>query len=473
MAMERARRTKVVATIGPSSESPQMLARLHEEGADVFRFNFSHGTQAEHARRHADVRELERRIDRPMLVFADLQGPKLRLGVFADGAVRVETGQTFRLDLDETPGDANRAPLPHPEVLAALRPGARLLLDDGKIRLEVVGGDETYAETRVIVGGVLSNRKGVNLPDVNLATSPLTEKDRADLAFALDLGIPMVAMSFVQNPDDIREVRRAIDGRAALIAKLEKPSAIDHLTDIVALSEVIMVARGDLGVEMPPEDVPALQKRIIRACRSAGKPVIVATQMLESMIGAPAPTRAEASDVANAVYEGADAVMLSGETAAGKYPVEAVRIMDRIIRRTEGDRAYDGLMRAHVVVPETTNPAAIAAAARHVAETIGAKAIIAFTMSGSTAMRLARERPTVPVLALTPDAQIARCLTVGWGVIAFVVGHDVDLFGDLVEIAYRHAVATAAAVPGDKLVMVAGLPMSRPGKTNLLHIVEI
>jgi pyruvate kinase len=467
------RRTKVVATIGPASETPETLAQLFEAGADIFRFNFSHGTHEEHARRFSSVQKLEREVDRPILVFADLQGPKIRLGVFADGPVNLETGQTFRLDMDEAHGDGSRAPLPHPEVFGALVPGSRLLIDDGKVRLKVVRCEPTFCEAEVTEGGAVSDRKGVNVPDVDLASSPLTDKDRTDLEFAMAIGIPMVAMSFVQNPDDIREAREAIAGRARLIAKLEKPSAIQHLTDIVALSDAVMVARGDLGVELPPEDVPGLQKRIIRVSRSAGKPVIVATQMLDSMIGAPAPTRAEASDVANAVFEGADAVMLSGETAAGRFPVESVRMMDRIVVRTESDRAYDGLMRAQITIPETTNAAAIAAAACEVAVTIDAKAIIAFTMSGSTAMRLARQRPTVPVIAVTPDRQIVRCIMLGWGVLAYEVDQKVDEFGDLVELAYRYALASKVAEPGDKLVMVAGLPMSQPGKTNVLHIIQI
>jgi pyruvate kinase len=470
--MRRHRQTKIVATVGPSCSTEEALDRLFQAGADVFRLNFSHGTQDEHALRYRLIERLEARYGRPIGVFADLQGPKLRLGTFSEGSAMVETGARFRLDLGDGPGDGRRAPLPHPEIFAVLRPGNVLLLDDGKVRLQVTDRGADFAETRVVVGGLLSNRKGVNLPDTVLGVSPLTEKDRRDLAFALDLGITLVALSFVQRPQDIIEAQQLIGGRARLIAKLEKPSAIEHLYKIVALTDAVMVARGDLGVEMPPETVPPLQKKIIRACRAAGKPVIVATQMLESMMAAPAPTRAEASDVAHAVYDGADGVMLSGETAAGRYPVEAVAMMERIIRTVESDRTYRSILEADRVTPETTPSDAITAAARQVAETIGAAAIVTFTSSGSTTIRASRERPSVPILALTPSRVVADNLTVAWGVHPIQVSRF-EQFEALIEEAIHRTIADGFAAPGDLLVVTAGLPLNQPGSTNALHIVQV
>ncbi len=470
--MRRNRRTKMVATLGPSSRTGEMIDRLVEAGADVFRLNFSHGTHADHAELLRLIRAAEARFKTPLGVFADLQGPKLRLGIFADGPVQVETGGRFRLDLDDEPGTSRRAPLPHPEIFAVIKVGTNLLLDDGKVRLEVTSLGADYAETRVLVGGVLSDRKGVNLPDVLLQVSPLTKKDRCDLEFALGLGITMVALSFVQQPADLVEARELIAGRASLIAKMERPSAIEHLYRIVDEADVLMVARGDLGVEMPPEDVPSLQKRIIRACRYAGKPVIVATQMLESMMISPTPTRAEASDVASAVYEGVDAVMLSGKSAAGKYPREAVAIMDRIIRRTERDWPYQRIIDADRAIPETTSADAITAAAKQVAATVSAAAIVTFTCSGSTTLRASRERPSVPILALTPNATVAHNLALSWGVHPIQV-ETFHAFDRMVEQAIQCAVAEGFAQSGDRIVITAGLPFETPGTTNALHIFTI
>ncbi len=470
--MNACRQTKIVATLGPQSSSEAVIGRLLQAGANVFRLNFSHGTWEEHAARLQLIRALGARLGRPIGVFADLQGPKLRLGTFAHGPVALAAGAPFRLDLGDAPGDTRRAPLPHAEVFAAIEPGAALLLDDGRVRLEVTACGSDFAETRVIVGGVLSDRKGINLPGVLLPISTLTAKDRRDLQWALDAGIDQIALSFVQRPEDVAEARALIGGRAQLIVKLEKPSAIDHLLSIVALADAVMVARGDLGVEVPAEEVPVLQKRIVRACRSAGKPVIIATQMLESMLNAPAPTRAEASDVANAVYEGVDAVMLSGETAAGRYPVEAVTIMDKIIRKAEHDHINRNRGNGHEVVPETTESDAVSAAARDVAATIGAAAIVALTTGGTTALRAARERPAVPILALTPSAAVARNLALVWG----VQPRELPIFGDY-EPALAEAIVCACALglahPGARLVVMAGLPLPMPGHTNLLHIVEI
>lgn len=470
--MRRNRRTKIVATLGPSSDTAEVVDQLVTRGADIFRLNFSHGSHDTHAGLLELIRAAEGRHGTPLGVFADLQGPKLRLGTFAAGPVRVEAGAPFRLDSDPAPGDSRRAPLPHPEIFAVCRAGTRLLLDDGKVRLEVVQAGSDYAETTVLTGGVLSDRKGLNLPDVMLAISPLTAKDRGDLEFALGLGVTTVALSFVQRPEDLDEARELVAGRASIIAKIEKPSAIEHLFAIVQRADAVMVARGDLGVEMPPEDVPSLQKRIIRACRYAGKPVIVATQMLESMMMAPAPTRAEASDVATAVYEGVDAVMLSGESAAGRYPVEAVSIMDRIIRRTERDWPYQRIVDADRAVPETTSADAITRAARQVAETVSAHAIVTFTASGSTSLRASRERPPVPILALTPSEMVARSLALAWGVHPIKVDRFTD-FDRMLDQATQAAVDKGFAGPGDRLVVTAGLPLETPGTTNALHIVEV
>src|SRR6185437_13522111 len=407
--MRRQRSAKIVATIGPASNSPERIEELFRAGVDVFRLNFSHGQQEDHRTVCEAIRALERSIGRPIGVMADLQGPKLRVGTFAEKKVKLVAGETFRLDLGSAPGDANRASLPHPEVFAALEPGTNLLLDDGNIRLKVEECGEDFAETRIITGGDLSDRKGVNVPNAVLPLSPLTAKDRSDLAFALDMGVDWIAMSFVQRPEDVAEGRKLIAGRASVLVKLEKPAAITRLSEIVELSDAVMVARGDLGVEMPPEDVPPVQREIVHICRSTGKPVVVATQMLESMVRNPVPTRAEASDVATAVYEGADAVMLSAETAAAAYPIEAVTMMDRIIRRVQVDPIYfPGLHTAALAASDHSASDAISAAASQIAHSIGAAAILTYTTSGATALRMARERPDVPILALTSNLRTAR-----------------------------------------------------------------
>lgn len=468
--MRRMTRTKIVATLGPSSSSKERIGALFQAGVDVFRFNFSHGTHADHGERFRLIRELEQAYRRPIGILADLQGPKLRVGQFAAGPVRLTAGEAFRLDLAAEPGGERRVNLPHPEIFAALTPGDVLLLDDGKIRLLVRACGADFAETDVVVGGMLSNHKGVNLPNVHLPISPITEKDRADLAFALDLGITMVALSFVQRPDDIKEARSLVGTRANLIAKLEKPSAVQHLDKIVNLADAVMVARGDLGVELPPEDVPVWQRRIVRACRRAGKPVIVATQMLESMIQAPTPTRAEASDVANAVYEGADAVMLSGETAAGAFPVEAVTIMERIIARAEADPMFQRTINAEPLGHEATSAVAVTAGSREMAETIGAAVIVTFTTSGDTARRTARERPSVPIMAMTPSQAVARRLSLTWGVHAVLCG-ELASFREFIDEATQRAIGEGFADLNSTIVIVAGFP---PGTaTNTVHIVQL
>jgi pyruvate kinase len=467
--MRRLRSAKIVATLGPASATRERIEALFEAGVDVFRLNFSHGSHDDHRKLFDTIRRIESNIGRPIGILADMQGPKLRLGNFAEGRVELGAGAHFRLDLADSPGDQNRAPLPHPEIFAAVEPGTELLIDDGKVRLRVLDCGADFADTECLVGGALSNHKGVNVPNVVLPISAVTEKDRADISFALEQGADWIAFSFVQRPEDVAEGRKLVGNAAGLMVKLEKPAAIRRLQEIIDLADALMVARGDLGVEMPPEDVPSVQKQVIHACRVAGKLVIVATQMLESMIGAPTPTRAEASDVATAVYEGADAVMLSAETAAGKYPVEAAAMMDRIARRVHEDPLYFATFDAGRLAPEHTNRDAISAAACQVADTIGAAAIVSFTSSGATALRAARERPSAPILALTPDLGTARRLALLWGAHCVHLA-DIKNFNDMVQKAVRTAQREGLAKPGERVVITAGVPFGTPGSTNVLRI---
>ncbi len=413
--MIRTRRTRMICTLGPASATLEKIEALARAGADVFRLNFSHGGPDDHSRTYDAVRAAEAVVGRPIGILADLQGPKFRLGEFKDGSVRLEQGQAFRLDLDKTPGDGRRVGVPHPEILAALKPSALVLVDDGKVRLKVASVSPGVAETIVEAGDELSDHKGLGVPGLRIHLPALTEKDRRDLAFALRLGVDWVALSFVQHPQDMAELRRLVDGRAAVMAKIEKPSALDHLEEILDLSDGLMVARGDLGVELAPEDVPVVQRRIVRACRARGTPVVVATQMLDSMTHAPAPTRAEVSDVANAVYEGADCLMLSGETAAGDYPIQACAMMDRIIARVEQDPGWRALMAAETIAFEDADTDALVAAARRAADATSTACLVVFTATGATARRLARERPLQPVLALTPNPRTAHRMTLVWG----------------------------------------------------------
>jgi pyruvate kinase len=468
--MRRQRSAKIVATVGPASNSPEKLEALFRAGVDLFRLNFSHGTHDDHRAVYERIRALEKGVGRPIGIMADMQGPKLRLGSFTDKKVHLETGKRFRLDLDGKPGDVTRATLPHPEIFAAIEPGTQLLIDDGNVRLNVESCGKDFAETTVVIGGDISDHKGVNVPNAVLPLSPLTQKDRTDLAFALDLGVDWIALSFVQRPEDVAEARKLIAGRASVLVKLEKPAAIQKLHEIIELSEAAMVARGDLGVEMPPEDVPPVQREIVHACRLAGKPVIVATQMLESMVRNPVPTRAEASDVATAVYEGADAVMLSAETAAGQYPVEAVAMMDRIICRVQEDPIYfPGLRAAATVAGEQSASDAISSAAGQIAHTIGASAILSYTTSGATALRMARERPDVPILALTSNLRTARRLAMAWG-LHCVHTHDVRNFNEMVQHATSAARREGFADKGERVVVTAGVPFGTPGATNVLRV---
>jgi pyruvate kinase len=470
--IRRRRRTKIIATLGPSSSTPEMIARLFRAGADVFRLNFSHGTHDDHAARIAIIRDLEQQYDRPIGILADVQGPKLRVGNFNAGRVQLQTGQKFQLDLNPTPGDVTRVNLPHPEILGAAHIGCSLLLDDGKLRLKVTRVRPDHLETEIVVGGPLSNHKGVNVPDVVLPIPALTAKDRDDLAFALDHGADYIGLSFVQRPEDVAEAKSIVGDRAWVLAKLEKPQALDNLDAILRLSDAVMVARGDLGVELPPEEVPLAQKRIVRAARQLGRPVVVATQMLESMINAPAPTRAEASDVATAVFDGADAVMLSAETAAGQYPFEAINMMDRIVARVEQDPGWRAIIEASRPAPERSAADAIVAAARQVAHTIGAKAICAFTASGATALRAARERPEAPVVGLTPSQETARRLAVVWGVHALVTP-DAHSMTDTVQKASRAVLQENFAAHDDEIVVIAGVPFGQPGSTNALRVANV
>ena len=468
----RQRSAKIVATLGPASAGHDRIRALFDAGVDVFRLNFSHGTHDQHRARFVEIRQVEAETGRPIGIVADLQGPKLRLGNFENGSAELLAGGRFRLDLDAMPGDAGRASLPHPEVFEALTVGTELLIDDGKVRLRVADCGADFADTEVLVGGTVSDHKGVNVPQAVLPISAVTEKDRADLSFALEQGADWVALSFVQRPDDVAEGRKLIGNAAGLMVKLEKPTAIGRLGEIIDLADALMVARGDLGVEMPPEDVPSVQKQIIHACRLAGKPVIVATQMLESMIAAPTPTRAEASDVATAVYEGADGVMLSAETAVGQYPVEAVAMMDRIARRVQEDPLYFATLDASRLPPEHTNPDAISAAACQVAATVGAAAIVSFTSSGATALRAARERPAAPILALTPNLATARRLALLWGAHCVHLA-DIKNFNDMVQKAVRTAHREEIAGSGQRVVITAGVPFGTPGSTNVLRIAWI
>ena len=470
--MRRQRSAKIVATLGPSSSSPDQIRALFEAGVDVFRLNFSHGTHDDHHARFTAIRRVETATGRPIGILADLQGPKLRLGTFAEGPIELAAGARFHLDLNRQAGNEQRAPLPHPEIFEALQPGTELLLDDGRVRLEVETCGSSFADTRCLVGGTLSDRKGVNVPNAVLPLSAITEKDRADLSFALEHGADWIAFSFVQRPDDVAEGRKLVGGRAGVMVKLEKPSAIQHLREIIELADGLMVARGDLGVEMPPEDVPSVQKQVVHACRVAGKPVVVATQMLESMVTAPTPTRAEASDVATAVYEGADAVMLSAETAAGRYPLESVAMMNRIACRVQEDPLYYSMLEGTRIEHEHTPSDAISTAACQVANLVDAAAIVSYTTSGATALRAARERPEAPILVLTSNLGTARRLAVLWGAHC-VHTSDVKSFSDMVQKAVRIAHRERIAEIGQRVVITAGVPFGTPGATNILRIAWI
>jgi pyruvate kinase len=470
--MRRLRRTKIVATLGPASSDAAAIERLFKAGADVFRINMSHTTHERMRELVATIRVIEKDQGRPIGILVDLQGPKLRLGSFAGGSAMLVKGQTFKLDADPAPGDATRVSFPHPEIFSVVEPGHSLLLDDGKVRLTAREATKTSVVTQVEVGGKLSDRKGVSFPDATLPFSALTPKDRSDLDAALDAGIDWIALSFVQRPDDIAEAKKITRGRAAVMAKIEKPQALTRLDEIMDLADALMVARGDLGVEMPLEKVPGLQKQITRTARLAGKPVVIATQMLESMIVSPVPTRAEVSDVATAIYDGADAVMLSAESAAGQYPAEAVATMNRIAEEVESDRLYRPTIQAQHAAPEATGADAIADAARQIADTLDLSAVVCWTSSGSTGLRVSRERPKPPIVAISPNLSTARRLSLVWGVHC-VVAQDArdqdDMVGRACRIAFREGFAKA----GQRVIIVAGVPLGTPGATNMLRIAYV
>lgn len=470
--MRRLRRAKIVATLGPASSTTEMIGKLFAAGADVFRINMSHTSHERMRELVAMIRSVEQDTGRPIGILVDLQGPKLRLGTIAGGSVIVKNGDAFALDSDSTIGDGNRVFLPHPEIFAGVQNGHTLLIDDGKVRLVVTDAQPQKITTRVVVGGKLSDRKGVSLPDSTLPFSALTSKDTSDLEAALETGIDWIALSFIQRPEDISEAKKLTRGRALIMAKIEKPQAVHRLEEIIELADALMVARGDLGVEMPLEKVPGVQKMMTRLGRATGKPVVVATQMLESMITSPVPTRAEVSDVATAIYEGADAVMLSAESAAGQFPVEAVSTMNRIAEEVESDPLFRGIVDAQRTTPEATGADAIADAARHIADTLDLAAVMCWTSSGSTGLRIARERPRPPVLALTPNVSTGRRLAVVWGVHCVVTedAHDQD---DMVDRACRIAFKEGFAKAGQRVIVVAGVPLGTPGATNMLRIAYV
>ncbi|WP_127559611.1 pyruvate kinase [Nioella ostreopsis] len=467
--MKSQRNVKIVATLGPASNDYQMIRALFEAGANVFRLNMSHGDHEEIRARHAIIRQVEKDTGRPISILADLQGPKLRCGVFANGPYELEDGAAFRFDLDDAEGDHTRVQLPHPEIFAALEPGSTLLVNDGKIKLQVEDCGTDYANCTVIAGGSISNRKGVNVPDVVLPLAALSEKDRKDLEFVCQLGVDWLALSFVQRADDVEEARGLAKGRAAILSKIEKPAAVKAFDEILAASDGIMVARGDLGVELPVHAVPPIQKRLVRKCRAAAKPVIVATQMLESMIESPVPTRAEVSDVATAIYEGADAVMLSAESAAGGYPIEAVTTMHNVALEVESDSTYRDIMDSTRSVKRSTVADGIVSSAREIAETTDIKAICCFTQSGSTAALVARERPRVPIIAMTPLVDVARRMCLTWGMNCYLTG-ELTRFKMAVVSAARAARDAGFATETDFIVVTAGVPFNVQGTTNIIRV---
>lgn len=470
--MLRRRKVKIVATVGPATASTDSIEKMFVAGADVFRVNMSHQSHEELAQCHAAIRDVEAAHGRPIGILIDLQGPKFRIGRFGEGEADLIPGASFRLDLKDQPGDDKRVRLPHPEILQTVEAGGAILLDDGRIQLTVTDVGKGFVDTEIVTGGILSDRKGVNIPGVVLPLSPMTDKDRKDMEFALGLGVDWIALSFVQRPEDLAEARKLARGKAAIMAKIEKPSAVEFLKGILEVADGIMVARGDLGVELPLEQVPGIQKRITLEARSAGKPVVIATQMLESMIQSPVPTRAEVSDVANAVLEGADAIMLSAESAAGDYPVEAVETMNRVAETIEQDPSYRASIETQRLMPEATSADAITRAARQVAETVKTAAIVCYTKSGSTGLRASRERPHVRIIALTPVRETGRRLALAWGLHCVLSDDAMDL-DDMVDRACRIAFQEGIAERGDRIVITAGVPLGTPGATNMLRIAYV
>ncbi len=473
--MRRNRKAKIVATLGPVSSDEKTIRALFEKGADVFRLNFSHGSHDDHRERVRIIRQIEQEVGRPIGILMDIQGPKLRLGKIRDGEANIKKGRHFRLDLENEPGNKKRAPLPHPEIFSALKPGSELMIDDGRVRLMVEECGDDFAQTTVVVGGKISNNKGVNVPGVILPISVITKKDKQDLSYGLDLEVDWVAQSFVQQPEDVKELQTLVNGRAKIMVKLEKPSALDRLSEILEICDGIMVARGDLGVELPPQQVPVAQKRIIRTCRRVGKPVVVATHMLDSMVTNPVPTRAEASDVATAVYDGADAVMLSAESAAGEYPVRSVEMMNDIIEEVEADPLYPAIIDSQRPEPDKTTADAICSGLQRITDVLASTATVTYTASGSTTLRAARERPHASILSLTPFVKSARYLAMAWGVHAVTVdvaSEDADIM-NVIGVAKNIALEEQFAEAGQPIVIAAGLPFGTSGTTNLIHVAWI
>ena len=470
--MLRKRNTKIIATLGPSSSSPLKIHSLFQAGADIFRLNFSHGTHSDHRKRVFHIRQYEKRLGRPIAILGDLQGPKIRIGTFKKKSITLVNNQKFELDLNPEPGNEKRVFLPHPEIFKSVKKNTRVLIDDGKILLNIIGVNSEKITTEVLNGGKISNMKGVNIPDTLIKMSSLTKKDIKDLEFCLDLSLDYVALSFVQKAKDLIDLKKHIGSQTGIMAKFEKPLAIKRMDEILFHCDAAMVARGDLGVEMPPEEVPIIQKRIVQSCRDFGKPVVVATQMLDSMINSPSPTRAEASDVATAVFDAADSLMLSAETASGKFPVQSVQIMDRIIRGVENDDSYRQILESKKIKLEETTSDAISSAASQVVKTVLAKAIFTYTRSGATAKRAARERPTVPIIGLSPDRITARQLALIWGVHT-IHALEPKSFSGMIENACDLAKKEGIVKRGDYVVVTAGAPIGVSGSTNNLRIAKI
>ncbi len=463
------RKVKIIATLGPASNNSQTIQSLVKAGVNVFRVNMSHGEHDQHKKSIDLIREAEKKLEQPIAILADLQGPKLRIARFKEGQVFLEKGQEFVLDLEPKPGNSNRVTFPHPEIFPHILSGMTVLLNDGNIRLKVTLANHSEIQTEVLEGGTLSDNKGVNLPDTELPIPALTKKDKKDIDFLIGTSVDYVGLSFVQRPEDVLDLKRILGGRKAVLSKIEKPQAIDNLEEIIDLSDGIMVARGDLGVEMSPEKVPPIQKKIIRLSKKKGKPVVVATQMLESMIERSTPTRAEATDVATAVYDGADAVMLSAESAVGKYPVESVEMMAKIISAVEKDGQYiDNLKRLAEKADDDVSDS-ITAAARQLSETLEAAAIVTYTATGLTALRVSHKKPQAPILAMTNKVETSRKLCLSWGVIPNLVD-DLKSLDEMIEKAIERSKEAGLVKKGDKIVMTCGIPFGNPGTTNVINV---
>ena len=469
----RKRSAKILATVGPASSAPDTLRLLHDVGVDAFRLNFSHGSHEDHARSVKAIRAIEKASGNPITIVADMQGPKLRCGEFEGGKIELRYGETIEIIKSDKPGKDGVISMPHQELMDAMEEGHVLKFDDGKLMVTILSNDGKRMKARVDVPGVLKNKKGINVIGAVLPMSAMTKKDKVDMDFALSQEVDYIALSFVQTAQDVIDARKIIGHKAGIIVKIEKPSAVEFLDDILRMADAAMVARGDLGVELPLEQVPVVQRQIIRKARAMGKPVIVATHMLESMIDAPTPTRAEASDVATAIYQGADAVMLSAETAVGRHPATAVAIMDRIIAAAEADPEFWKYFKQVDLPHEATPEDAISQSVRGIAETLNCKAVLGYTQTGSTVQRISRERPPCKIIGLTPRHSTASRLALSWGVIP-VVTRDPKGFEDMLTNIQGLAKSDRVNLKvGDKVMVSAGIPFGRPGTTNMLQIATI